>query len=48
MLRSDPHVVLVGEVRDEQTARIAVQAAMTGHLVLTTLHTHTRRRRLHA
>ncbi|HEY3184094.1 MAG TPA: GspE/PulE family protein, partial [Gaiellaceae bacterium] len=40
LLRSDPDVVLVGEVRDEETARIAVQAAMTGHLVLTTLHTH--------
>ena len=40
ILRSDPDVLLVGEVRDEETARIAVQAAMTGHLVLTTLHTH--------
>jgi type IV pilus assembly protein PilB len=40
LLRSDPDVVLVGEVRDEETARIAVQAAMTGHLVLTSLHTH--------
>ncbi|HEX4930718.1 MAG TPA: ATPase, T2SS/T4P/T4SS family [Gaiellaceae bacterium] len=40
MLRSDPDVLLVGEVRDEETARIAIQAAMTGHLVLTTLHTH--------
>jgi type IV pilus assembly protein PilB len=40
MLRSDPDVVLIGEVRDEETARIAIQAAMTGHLVLTTLHTH--------
>jgi type IV pilus assembly protein PilB len=40
LLRSDPDVVLVGEVRDEETARIAIQAAMTGHLVLTTLHTH--------
>ena len=38
ILRSDPDVLLVGEVRDEETARIAVQAAMTGHLVLTTLH----------
>ena len=36
MLRSDPDVVLIGEVRDEETARIAIQAAMTGHLVLTT------------
>ncbi|HET7146833.1 MAG TPA: GspE/PulE family protein [Gaiellaceae bacterium] len=40
ILRSDPDVLLVGEVRDEETARIAIQAAMTGHLVLTTLHTH--------
>jgi type IV pilus assembly protein PilB len=40
MLRSDPDVLLVGEIRDEETARIAMQAAMTGHLVLTTLHTH--------
>ena len=39
ILRSDPDVLLVGEVRDEETARIAVQAAMTGHLVLTSLHT---------
>jgi type IV pilus assembly protein PilB len=39
ILRSDPDVLLVGEVRDEETARIAIQAAMTGHLVLTTLHT---------
>lgn len=40
LLRSDPDVVLVGEIRDEETARIAIQAAMTGHLVLTSLHTH--------
>jgi type IV pilus assembly protein PilB len=40
MLRSDPDVLLVGEIRDEETARIAIQAAMTGRLVLTTLHTH--------
>jgi type IV pilus assembly protein PilB len=40
LLRSDPDVLLVGEVRDEETARIAIQAAMTGHLVLTSLHTH--------
>ncbi|MDQ3865784.1 MAG: GspE/PulE family protein [Actinomycetota bacterium] len=38
VLRSDPDVLLVGEIRDEETARIAIQAAMTGHLVLTTLH----------
>jgi type IV pilus assembly protein PilB len=40
ILRSDPDVLLVGEVRDDETAHIAIQAAMTGHLVLTTLHTH--------
>jgi type IV pilus assembly protein PilB len=40
ILRSDPDVLLVGEIRDEETAQIAIQAAMTGHLVLTTLHTH--------
>src|SRR5207237_576099 len=40
ILRSDPDVLLVGEIRDEETARIAIQAATTGHLVLTTLHTH--------
>jgi type II secretory ATPase GspE/PulE/Tfp pilus assembly ATPase PilB-like protein len=38
ILRSDPDILLVGEIRDEETARIAVQASMTGHLVLTTLH----------
>jgi type IV pilus assembly protein PilB len=38
ILRSDPDVLLVGEIRDEETARIAVQAAMTGHLVLSSLH----------
>lgn len=40
LLRQDPDVVMIGEVRDMQTARIAVQAAMTGHLVLSTLHTN--------
>ncbi len=39
ILRQDPDVILVGEVRDKETAQIAVQAALTGHLVLTTLHT---------
>jgi type II secretory ATPase GspE/PulE/Tfp pilus assembly ATPase PilB-like protein len=39
ILRHDPDVILVGEMRDAETARIAVQAALTGHLVLTTLHT---------
>ena len=40
ILRSDPDALLIGEVRDEETAEIAIQAAMTGHLVLTTLHTN--------
>jgi type II secretory ATPase GspE/PulE/Tfp pilus assembly ATPase PilB-like protein len=40
ILRADPDVILVGEVRDEETAQIVIQAAMTGHLVLTTLHTN--------
>ena len=40
ILRQDPDVVLVGEIRDEDTAHIAVQAALTGHLVLSTLHTN--------
>jgi type II secretory ATPase GspE/PulE/Tfp pilus assembly ATPase PilB-like protein len=39
ILRQDPDVILVGEIRDQETARIAMQAAQTGHLVLTTLHT---------
>jgi type IV pilus assembly protein PilB len=39
-LRQDPDVILVGEVRDAETAELALQAAMTGHLVLTTLHTN--------
>jgi type II secretory ATPase GspE/PulE/Tfp pilus assembly ATPase PilB-like protein/CheY-like chemotaxis protein len=40
ILRQDPDVVLVGEVRDQETAQIATQAALTGHLVLSTLHTN--------
>ncbi|MBY0261131.1 MAG: GspE/PulE family protein, partial [Phycisphaerales bacterium] len=40
MLRQDPDVVFVGEIRDEETARISVQAALTGHLVLSSLHTN--------
>ncbi|MDQ6613842.1 MAG: Flp pilus assembly complex ATPase component TadA [Actinomycetota bacterium] len=40
ILRSDPDIVLVGEIRDRETANIAVQAALTGHLVLSTLHTN--------
>jgi type IV pilus assembly protein PilB len=39
-LRQDPDVVMVGEIRDAETARIAIQASLTGHLVLTTLHTN--------
>jgi type IV pilus assembly protein PilB len=39
-LRQDPDVIMVGEIRDEETAEIAVHAAMTGHLVLSTLHTN--------
>lgn len=40
ILRSDPDIVLIGEIRDHETATIAVEAALTGHLVLTTLHTN--------
>src|SRR5438094_1446284 len=40
ILRQDPDVVLVGEIRDQETAEIAIRAAMTGHLVLSTLHTN--------
>lgn len=39
VLRVDPDIIMVGEIRDAETARLAVQAALTGHLVLTTLHT---------
>jgi len=40
ILRSDPDVVLIGEIRDHETAQIAIEAALTGHLVLSTLHTN--------
>ncbi|CAH0248698.1 Type II secretion system protein E [Massilia sp. Bi118] len=40
VLRQDPDIIMIGEIRDRQTAEIAVQAALTGHLVLTTLHTN--------
>jgi type IV pilus assembly protein PilB len=39
MLRADPDVIMVGEIRDRETAHIAIEAALTGHLVLSTLHT---------
>jgi type IV pilus assembly protein PilB len=39
MLRADPDVIMVGEIRDRETAHISVEAALTGHLVLSTLHT---------
>lgn len=41
ILRQDPDVVMIGEIRDQETAAIAVQASLTGHLVLSTLHTNT-------
>ncbi len=40
VLRQDPDIIMVGEIRDAETARIAIQAALTGHLVLSTLHTN--------
>jgi len=40
ILRADPDIIMVGEIRDGETARIAVEAALTGHMVLTTLHTN--------
>ena len=40
VLRQDPDVLMIGEIRDKQTARIAIEAALTGHLVLSTLHTN--------
>ncbi len=40
LLRQDPDVIIVGEIRDEETARTAIQAALTGHLVFSTLHTN--------
>jgi type IV pilus assembly protein PilB len=40
ILRADPDVIMVGEIRDSETARIAVESALTGHMVLTTLHTN--------
>src|SRR5205823_12430738 len=40
ILRSDPDVVMVGEIRDGETARISIEAALTGHFVLSTMHTN--------
>ena len=40
ILRQDPDIIMVGEIRDEETAQLAIQAALTGHLVLSTLHTN--------
>ncbi len=40
LLRQDPDVIMVGEIRDEETARLAIQSALTGHLVISTLHTN--------
>ena len=40
ILRADPDIVLIGEIRDKETATIAIEAALTGHLVLSTLHTN--------
>ncbi|HHT78593.1 MAG TPA: Flp pilus assembly complex ATPase component TadA [Actinobacteria bacterium] len=40
MMRSDPDIIMIGEIRDYETAKIAVEASITGHLVLTTLHTN--------
>ena len=41
ILRQDPDIIMIGEMRDTETAQIAVQASLTGHLVLSTLHTNT-------
>ena len=40
LMRQDPDIIMVGEIRDRETADMAVQAALTGHLVLSTLHTN--------
>ena len=40
ILRQDPNVIMIGEIRDTETAQIAVRASITGHLVLSTLHTN--------
>ena len=48
IVRQDPDVIMIGEMRDLETCRIAIQSALTGHLVLSTLHTNSARRRHHA
>jgi len=49
IVRADPDVIMVGEIRDRETAQVAIEAALTGHLVLSTLHNERpRRRRSHA
>jgi type II secretory ATPase GspE/PulE/Tfp pilus assembly ATPase PilB-like protein len=48
VLRQDPDVILLGEIRDKETAQIAFQAASTGHLVLSTVHTNDAAGRGHA
>jgi general secretion pathway protein E len=40
LLRQDPDIIMIGEIRDRETADMAIQAALTGHLVLSTLHTN--------
>ena len=40
ILRQDPNIILIGEIRDSETAKIAIRASITGHLVLSTLHTN--------
>ena len=40
ILRQDPDLIMIGEIRDEETAKIAVRASITGHLVISTLHTN--------
>ena len=48
LMRQDPDIIMVGEIRDLETAEMAIQAALTGHLVLSTLHTNDARERGHA
>src|SRR3712207_7338820 len=47
-LRQDPNIIMVGEIRDLETGGIAIKAALTGHLVLSTLHTDWKRTRLNS